>query len=167
MPAPLFVRPLTQWERKKLRYLVKFTRDLSLYRRGWVVLLSARRETVGQIAARLRMHRRYVRRWIKVFNRQGLALWVRQRSPGRSRAFGPEVTTRLKELWQLPPPTLGWRRTNWTLATMAAQLQREGLVDSISLWQVRRLLKKGASARKKPNASCAAKTPKKPRKSPP
>lgn len=57
MPAPLFVRPLTKWERKKLRHLVKFTHDLSLYRRGWVGLLSARRETVGQIATRLRMHR--------------------------------------------------------------------------------------------------------------
>src|ERR671939_1495359 len=97
MRLPIVVRPLTEAERQQVQAGLR-SADAFTLRRSQIVLASARREPVPQIARGLGCGEQTVRNAIHAFNAQGAAAL----RPGSSRphtiraAFAPDQAERLR-----------------------------------------------------------------------
>lgn len=129
-------------------------------RHAQVLLLADRDRTGGawtepRIAAALGMHRNTVSRIRKRFvvegERPALERKARESPPVPPKVDG-RVEAHLVATCCSPPPE---GRARWTLALLADELRRRGLVTSISVEAVRRALKKTSSSRgaSRPGAS--------------
>jgi transposase len=108
--------------------------------RARIVLLAAGHLENMVIAARLDVHVDVVSRWRKRYFEEGLAgLDDRQRS-GRPRVFPSVVVAEVKAMACEPPEDRGVPQSRWSVADLAAQAAKEGLVESVSRSTVRRWL---------------------------
>ena len=131
MQAPLFGRPLTAAERQALEAGLRSPAAFTL-RRCQILLASARRQTVPQIAAALGCGEQTVRNAIHAFAQDGCAALT----PGSSRprtirpAFDPAAAERLKALLHRSPRDFGHPTSVWTLPLAAATAFAQGLTTT-------------------------------------
>jgi transposase len=128
MKAPIFVRPLTQEERKHLTAGLRSS-DAFVVRRCQIILASAEGQKAPVIAQALRCDRQTVRTAIHAFNQTGVAAL----RPGSSRphsiqaAFDAAQREKLRHLLHQSPRTFGKETSLWTLELAADVSFEHGL----------------------------------------
>lgn len=131
MPAPLFVRPLTDTEHDALIAGLR-SPDAFTLRRCQILLASVRQERAAQIAHALGCDDQTVRNAIHAFNHAGLAALTEGSSrPHRiTAAFDAAATDRLRALLHQSPRTFGKPTSLWTLDLAAEVCCSEGITDA-------------------------------------
>jgi transposase len=125
---PLYVRPLTDAERRALEDSLR-SPDAFVLRRAQIVLASAAGERVGQIAPRVGFSGQAVRNVIHSFNRRGRDILT----PGAHHpgvvvsAFDTPRAQALRALLHQSPRTFGKDTSVWTLELAAAVAYEQGL----------------------------------------
>lgn len=128
MREPIFVRPLTEEERKHLKERLRTT-DTFVLRRCQILLASERGEHATAIGRTLGCDDETVRYVIKGFNACGLeVLKAGSRRPHKElAAFPGEKAEKLKELLHQSPRKYGKETSVWTLKLAAEVSFAEGL----------------------------------------
>jgi transposase len=131
MQAPLFVRPLTDAERRTLEAGLRSPAAFTL-RRAQMLLASARGEHTPAIAAALGCSDQTVRNTIHAFAVRGAAaLTPRSHRPHTLRsAFDATAAERLKDLLHRSPRDFGHPTSLWTLGLAAQTAHAEGLTTT-------------------------------------
>jgi transposase len=131
--APLFVRPLTDTERKALEAALR-SLDAFVLRRAQILLASARGERVSGIAPLVGFSGQGVRQVIHAFNREGLAVLQRRpTTPHRpAYCFDTPAAERLREILHQRPRHYGKETSVWTLELAADVAYEQGL----TAWRV-------------------------------
>jgi transposase len=128
MKAPLFVRPLTDAERRQVAAGLR-SADAFVLRRCQILLASSRGDTARRIGQTLGCSDQAVRNAIRAFNRRGLT--ALQRRPSRPQtirpAFDAAGAERLRELLHRRPRDFGHPTSLWTLPLAAEVSAAEGL----------------------------------------
>ena len=116
MKPPLFVRSLSDQEREALRARCRERSSFTL-RRCQIILASAERQRVSQIARHLHCSRQTVRNAIHAFGARGLAsLKLMSSRPKTVQPLFDQVKLeQLKALLHTNPRSLGKKRSTWTL----------------------------------------------------
>ncbi len=128
MKPPIYARSLTDAEHVALRDGLR-SPDAFVLRRCQLLLASADRQQVPDIARTLRCNRQTVRNAIHAFNQRGLACLA----PGSSRpqtihaAFDARRAEALRDLLHRSPRDFGQPTSLWTLELAAAVSFAEGL----------------------------------------
>ena len=131
MRDPIFVRPLSDDERKALEEGLRF-KDAFVLRRCQILLQSAGGERAPRIARALGCNDQTVRNAIRAFDVGGLeeALSKGSSRPGTIHAaFDAERAERLRELLHRSPRDFGKPTSLWTLELAAEVSFEEGLTD--------------------------------------
>jgi len=131
MSKPIFVRPLSDAERKALEEGLRSS-DAFVLRRCQVLLASDRGERTSQIARALGCNDQSVRNAIRAFEDGGLekALSKGSSRPGTIHAaFDAERAQRLRELLHRSPRDFGKPTSLWTLELAAEVSFEEGITD--------------------------------------
>ena len=144
MKTPLFIRPLTEHERRQIQAGLR-SKDAFVLRRAQVLLASDRGERAPAIARQFGCHRQTVLNIIHGFNAVGLAVLEEGSSrPHRLRTtFPDEALEALRDLLHRSPHDFGLPPSVWTLS-LAAQISfQQGLTSRrVSGESVRRALKR-------------------------
>ncbi len=131
MRRPIFVRPLSDVERKSLEAGLR-SPDAFVLRRCQILLASSRGENAYQIARSLGCNPQTARNAIHEFNEDALEAALRR---GSSRphtihaAFDPENAKRLREMLHRDPREFGKPTSLWTLHLAAEVSFEEGLTE--------------------------------------
>jgi transposase len=131
MQIPLFVRSLTDAERRALEAGLRSSRAFTV-RRAQILLASARGETVPAIARTLGCDEQTVRNALHAFDAAGTAALT----PGSSRphtvhaAFTAAGAERLRDLLHRSPRDFGHPTSLWTLELAATAAFAEGLTTT-------------------------------------
>jgi transposase len=130
MPAPIFVRPLTDRERDALTAGLRSPHAFTL-RRCQILLASARHERVTRIAHTLGCDDQTVRNAIHAFDQSGVeALTEGSSRPHRIHAaFDAQAAERLRALVHPSPRAVNQPTSLWTLDLLAAVCVTEGITD--------------------------------------
>ncbi len=136
----LYVRELDRSEKEQLQRWLAFD-DAELRHRARVVLLSAERYRVPEIARMVGAHPANLRKWIHRFNEKSCKGLVSVRSGGARPRFSEAQKRRIVALARRPPRELGLNFTSWTLHKLAEQAESREIVDRISHEYVRQILK--------------------------
>jgi transposase len=129
MKRPIFVRPLSDAERKTLEAGLR-SPDAFTLRRCQILLDSDRGENAYEIARSLGCNPQTARNAIHAFNDKGLPEALQQGSKHPHtvhRAFGPEQAEALRELLHHEPRKFGKGTSLWTLELAAEVSFEEGL----------------------------------------
>jgi transposase len=129
MKRPIYVRPLSDAERKTLEAGLRSS-DAFTLRRCQILLASDRGENAYQIAHQLGCNPQTARNAIHAFNEKGLpeALQPGSKRPHTvHRAFDPEQAEALRELLHKNPREFGKQSSLWTLEYAAEVSFEEGL----------------------------------------
>jgi transposase len=131
MRAPIFVRTLTEDERRALEKGLR-AKDAFVLRRCQILLGSAHGERAPRIAEQLGCDDRTVLDALHAFNAVGLACLQKQSSRAhRTRlVFGPQQAERLRTLLHRRPREFGHPTSVWTLALAAEVSVAEGIVST-------------------------------------
>jgi transposase len=144
MKTPLFIRSLTENERRQIQAGLR-SKDAFVLRRAQVLLASARGERAPAIATQFGCHRQTVLNIMHGFNAVGLAVLQEGSSrPHRLRTtFPDEALEALRDLLHRSPHDFGLETSVWTLS-LAAQISfQQGLTPrQVSGESVRRALKR-------------------------
>jgi transposase len=132
MPAPLFVRALTQGERATLQAERRATEAFTL-RRSQILLASAEGHTPRQIARHLGCGDQTVRNVLRAFAREGLGCLQQKSSrPKTSKPqFDDTKADQLRDLLHTAPRELGKARSTWTLGLVAEVCAEWGLTPQL------------------------------------
>jgi transposase len=129
MKRPIFVRPLTDAERKTLEAGLR-SPDAFTLRRCQILLASERGENAHQVARNLGCNPQTVRNAIHKFNQEGLSEALKRgsnRPHTVNRAFDEQGAEALREMLHRSPREFGKDSSLWTME-MAAQVSfEEGL----------------------------------------
>ncbi len=116
------------------------TKPSGLVRRARALLLLERGQRFAPTARQVGLSERHLRKWARRFCDQGAAgLYERTRS-GRPPAFSPQVALYVVKLACERPDQFGRSLSQWSCSELARQLEADGIVSSISLETVRRIL---------------------------
>lgn len=128
MRKPIFIRPLSDRERKRLEEGLR-SPDAFVLRRCQILLLSSRGHIAREIAESIGCDGETVRDVIKGFNARGLEVLKRGSSRPRTihAAFGERDAERLKNLLHQSPRNFGKPTSLWTLDLAAEVSFAEGL----------------------------------------
>ena len=129
MPPPLFVREITDDERRTLEQGLRSPQAFTL-RRCQILLASADRATPITIATQLRCGDQTVRNAIHAFNAHGLAALQPGSSVPQTRpqtVFTPAAVDQLLLLLKRSPRLFDHPTTHWTLNQLAATAFAEGI----------------------------------------
>ena len=144
MLRPIFVRTLTESERKRLKAGLRSSVGFEL-RRCQIILASARGEHAIAIAQNVGCSDETVREAIKAFNLRGLqALKPGSRRPHKTQAaFGAQQSERLKEILHQSPRTFGKPSSVWTCELAAeVSFEQELIRERVSGETIRATLKR-------------------------
>lgn len=144
MRLPIFVRPLTEDERKRLEAGLRSS-DAFVLRRCQILLASARLERVPSIARALSCDEQTVRNAIHAFNQRGVAaLCAGSHRPHRLRtALGEIDADTFKTLLHRPPRDFGKETSLWTLELVAIVCVEQGWTAvQVSAETIRQTLKR-------------------------
>jgi transposase len=125
---PLFVRELTESERRELQAGLRSRQAFTL-RRAQILLASADRQTPTQIAHRLGCATQTVRNTLRVFEKDGVCcLAERKRGPKDVQPILDEAKADpLKGILHQSPRRFGKARSTWTLDLLADVSFEQGL----------------------------------------
>jgi len=128
MRAPIFVRPMSDAERKQLGGGLRSSESLVL-RRCQILLANSRGEWAPHIARQLCCDDQTVRNAIRAFNTVGLACLIQgsRRSHTTGAAFQGKAADRLRSLVHRSPRTFGKPTSLWTLELAAEVSFERGL----------------------------------------
>jgi transposase len=131
MRTPLFVRAITEQERKRLERGLR-SKDAFVLRRCQIVLASSRRQRAPAIAEAVGCDDETVRAVIRAFDERGVeALQRRSTRPEHIHpAFSAEQTEKLRELLHRSPREYGKPASLWTLELAAEVSFAEGLTEA-------------------------------------
>jgi transposase len=120
MPAPLFVRALTEQERATLQAGRRAT-DAFTLRRSQILRASAEGHTPRQIAQPLGCGDQTVRNGLRAFAREGVECLQQKSSRPKTVKLQLEAAQadKLRELLHASPRELGKARSTWTLVLVA------------------------------------------------
>jgi transposase len=130
MIKPIFVRELTETERKQLEAGLR-SPDAFVLRRSQVILASARGERAPVIARNLGCNDQTVRNIIRAFEHFGLGFL----KPGSRRphtlhtVLDAKKVEKLRDLTQQSPRDFGKSQSLWTLNTVAEVAFEQGLTE--------------------------------------
>jgi transposase len=141
----LYVRNLKADERARLEELLRrSTANDELARRARIVLMSAERVGVQEIAMTAGLHPINVRKWIHRFNRYGLNGLYPRRSPGRPKLFTEDQREAIVGMASTDPQELGLTFDSWSLQRLRYELTERGITPEISAETIRQeLLRSG------------------------
>src|SRR5262245_20097026 len=142
MAQPLFVRPLTEQEKKALLLRAASPSKEDAWRRQ-VILFSAEGRTAAAIGESLGFHQTNVKKWIRRFNESGLGgLTVLKRGPreGPKPRFSKSQVQKILHLASTDPSRVGYNFKLWTAQKLASAAMEQGIVDRISHVTVRQIL---------------------------
>ena len=131
MRRPIFVRPLSDAERKALEEGLRSS-DAFVLRRCQILLASSRGENAYRIARSLGCDSQTARTAIKRFNEGGIQEALRKRSSRPKRvhaAFEEGRAERLGEILHRSPREFGKDTSLWTLALAAEVSLEEGITE--------------------------------------
>jgi len=130
MRRPIFVRELTETERKQLEAGLRSS-DAFVLRRCQVILASARKEWASDIARTLGCDAQTVRNIIKAFNCPGLD--ALKRGSSRPHTIHATLDTskveRLRDILHQSPREFGKPRSLWTLDLAAEVSYEQGITE--------------------------------------
>jgi transposase len=130
MKEPIFVRPLSDAERKTLKAGLR-SPDAFVLRRCQILLASANRMNAYQIARTFGCHDQTVRNAIHKFNQEGLQATLKRgsRRPHTIHAAfdSEQAKQRLKEMLHQSPRNFGKPTSLWTLELAAEVSFQKGL----------------------------------------
>jgi transposase len=132
----MYARPPTTDEHVEL---TRMTRQAigRVSQRAHLILLSAQRRTVPELASLFAMSRATVRFWIGRFNAQGPSGLYDDPRRGRPRKMGPRVLETMVTVLQDDPRHEGYLATCWTMARLAlALVHKLGVSMSASTMRV-------------------------------
>lgn len=144
MRAPIFVRPITDAERKALEEGLR-SPDAFVLRRCQIILASARGERAPRIAEHLSCASQGVRNVIRGFNGRGLEVLERRSSRPKTihQAFDESRAERLETLMHQSPRRYGRDTSVWTLNLAADVSFEQGITsERVSDETVRQALKR-------------------------
>jgi len=134
----IYVRDLTDDERKELRRMTR--QEIGrVSQRAQIILLSAQRRTVPEIAIIFDMSRPTVRFWIERFNAEGPAGLYDEPRSGRPHKVNSNVEQTIVQTLRDDPAQDGHLATFWTVAMIALSLVNK-LHLHLSINTVRRAL---------------------------
>src|SRR5947209_16385717 len=138
-PSEVYVRPLAPEEQEWVHRLYDHTSHVGLKSRCHIILLSAQRYSVPQIAALLFSSEDTVARCIHEFNRSGLEGILPQERVGRPAKITEEFLKKLLELVASDPRDLGYPFSTWTAELLSVALKEQTGLE-VSESSVRRTL---------------------------
>lgn len=136
----IFVRNLTNKEGNQLKRIARKSTDAVQVRRSQVILASAQKMKVPEIAELYLMSEEHIRHIIHWFNDKGMEAIKPRYNGGRPRTFTPEQRAEIIELAQIPPKTIGLPFTNWSLPKLKQVAEERKIVKSISIETIRTIL---------------------------
>ena len=130
MKTPIFIRPLSQKERERLREGLR-SKDAFTMRRAQILLASSGGERAPKIAENLGCASQTARDAINDFNERGLdSLRAKSSRPRKTRdALDEESAEALREMLHRSPREFGRDSSLWTLAMAADVAFEEGLTQ--------------------------------------
>jgi transposase len=126
-PPSVFVRDLAPEEGRRLQRLSKRAKHFSTRQRASIVLASATKHTVPQIASLWQTNESHVRKVIHDFNERGLDSLRPRYGGGRPRRITDEQRKRIVAVAGARPDSMGVPLTRWSLPRLAAHLRGEGI----------------------------------------
>lgn len=138
--ASIYVGSLQPGEIKDLKKATRssdaFTRD-----RAKIFLLSSKGYTVKEIAGRIGCEVRKVRKAVKAFNKIGLKALERGKAKGAKPRFTKEQRAEILQVVSTDPRTLGLPYTTWSLRKLKKYIINQNIVDYISIYTIREILR--------------------------
>jgi transposase len=137
----LYVRPLSEQERRHLDTLIAQSKAEILGVRAQIVLLSSQGYNSIEISSMVGRHPASVRKWIRRFNDRGMSCLTDAPSPGRKRSFSDEQVQKMVDIALTKPRSLGQPFSRWSLHRLARYLADTGVVETIShdtIWRILR-----------------------------
>lgn len=143
----------------ELQELKRMTRQAigRVAQRAQMVLLSAQRRTVPEIATIFAVEYKTVRKWLRRFAAAGPAGLYDEPRSGRPRKLTDSVRTKLVEMVQQDPEHSGYRATFWTV-TMLVLALTDKLQVRLSMSSIRAALQRAKLAWGRPRLAMPAKT---------
>jgi transposase len=128
-PPSVFVRELSPGEGERLKRMARRAKHFSTRQRAAIVLASASRHTVPQIAAMWQTDESHVRKVIHEFNERGLDSLRPEYRGGRPRRITADQRKRIVAVAGARPDTLGEPFTRWSLPKLAAYLREREICE--------------------------------------
>ncbi len=144
-----FVRKLSETQKKELKAALRGWSDAAEVRRVRAVHLSAKGWTVPVIAEALDATQWSVRRWIHLYEAQGLAGLKTSPRPGRPAKVDEQYMDLLRQTVESPPRELGQPFNTWTLPHLGIYMDKKTGV-TVSSVHMSRLLKRLGYVYKRP-----------------
>ncbi|PIP20547.1 MAG: hypothetical protein COX40_04155 [Candidatus Omnitrophica bacterium CG23_combo_of_CG06-09_8_20_14_all_40_11] len=137
---PIFVRKLSNAEKTELKKLLEST-NTRLYKRARVIWLSAiKRLKAPEIAKIVDLHLNKVRKYIRRFNKRGVAGLYQKPSGGRPREIKEKQRSRIIRLLKTKPGEFGLAFSSWSLRGLCAIAIKTKAVKTISPEYMRRVI---------------------------
>jgi transposase len=136
----VFVRALSNEEGQRLVRITRTTTNRVRLRRAMIVLASAQGQSVPQIAHLTQGDEGYIRQVIKDFNAHGFEALNPKWSGGRPKKITGKIASRICRAALARPHKLGLPFTTWSLRKLRDHLIEEGIVESIAVETLRRVL---------------------------
>ena len=122
----LFVRELSEQDSEQMDEALRRWRDAAEVRRVRAVRLSSRGWPVPRIAEALDVTRTSVRRWIHLYEAEGLEGLRTKPRPGRPAKVDQQYRRLLVQVVETPPRELGYSFNRWMLAHLGLALHGQG-----------------------------------------
>ena len=136
----VFVRELSKQESEEMDEALRRWRDAVEVRRVRAVRLSSRRWPVPRIAEALDVTRTSVRRWIRLYEAEGLGGLKTKPRPGRPAKVDDQYRRLLVQVVETPPRRLGYSFNRWTLAHLGLYMDKQTAI-TVCPSHLRRILK--------------------------
>ena len=140
----LHVRPLLNEEGKRLSRTARKTNNVITLRRAQVILHSAQGFTPPKIAEMLGLWVEWTRHIIHEFNENGfdsLKPLPNRGGTGRLRKFVDEIRLEMVNMALMPPSSMGYPFTTWSLRKLRDAIVEKGIVADISVSNLQKTLK--------------------------
>jgi len=138
--ASVYIRQLKEGDIKELTTATKST-DAFKRDRAKILLLSSQRYIPREIAERIGCGVRKVRKTIKTFNSIGLKALGRGKAKGAKPKFTKEQRAKIIMTLCTNPTMLGLHFTTWSLRKLKRYLINKRIVDYISIFTIREILR--------------------------
>jgi transposase len=134
----LKVRAFTVEEKQFIKRNIKNTQSF-IKDRARILRLSSKGSTVKDICHKLGFHRPKIEKIIKHFNKKGLEIFNREKSPGKPRRITKEQRAFILQYLNTEPEKLGLHYNNWSHKKLSDYAKKHGIIVSPS--QVGRIIK--------------------------